>query len=71
MAICFAVVFEQYLAVPVGNVFGATNSASLYMLMGELRSWLSRVADFGTATTDLTQQIELSRPPTPREIAFC
>ena len=68
MAICFAVVFEEYLAVPVGNVFGATNSASLYMLMGEMRSWLSRVADFGTATTDLTQRIELSRPPTPREI---
>ena len=69
MAICFAVVFEQYLAVPVGNVFGATNSASLYMLMGEMRSWLSRVADFGTATTELTQRVELSRPPTPREIA--
>ena len=69
MAICFAVVFEQYLAIPVGNVFGATNSASLYMLMGELRSWLSRVADFGNATTDLTQRVELSRPPTPREVA--
>jgi len=67
MAICFAVVFDRYLAVPVGNVFGAKNSASLYMTKGELRSWLARVANFDDATTTLGKSIELPPPPTPAE----
>jgi len=64
MAICFAVVFDEYLAVPTGNVFGGTNSASLYMLHGELRAWLSTAGDFEGFTTALTDMVTFSKPPT-------
>ena len=64
MAVCFSVVFDKYLAVPTGNVFGGTNSASLYMLHGELRAWLSTAADFQGRTTALANTVSISDPPT-------
>jgi hypothetical protein len=60
MGVVFASVYNQYLIVPVGTIFGARNSPSLYMILGELRAWYATAQDFSTVTTNLTQQVQLA-----------
>ena len=61
MAVIFSTVFQQYLLIPVGMIFGSRDSPSLYMVPGELRSFLAASIDFHNFQPDLATNIEL--PP--------
>lgn len=69
LAIVFAHVFEEYLVIPVGVIFGGANSPGLFCLTLEVRAHLASFGIGDTTLTDLAQSIQLSLPPTPREIA--
>ena len=65
----FASVFEGFLAVPAGSIFGGATSPGYYMAPAELRSWLASVFEFVGATTELTQRITLAPQMTPAQRA--
>jgi hypothetical protein len=58
----FASVFEGYLAIPAGSIFGGATSPGYYMAPAELRAWLASVFNFVGATTELTKCITLAPP---------
>jgi hypothetical protein len=66
MAILWATVFQDFLVIPCGMIFGGRNSPSFYMIPGELRAHVASVSDFGPITTDLSESILLATPPSPR-----
>mgnify|MGYP000010815480 CR=1 FL=1 len=68
-ALVFATVFAEFLAIPAGSCFGAGNSPSFYMVLGELRAHLANAADFRGATTALTDAIAISPAPTAKDKA--
>ena len=57
----YAQVFEEFLMIPVGLIFGRKSSPSNYMQPGEQHTHLATVSDFGLATTDLAEKVTL--PP--------
>jgi hypothetical protein len=67
MMIVFASVFEEYLCVPAGSIFGSKSSPAYYMQPGELRAWLSGAFRFLGARTELTDRSYLSAFPTDKE----
>jgi hypothetical protein len=69
MGITFAQVFQEFLMIPCGLIFGSKSSPSWYMLPAELRSHLASVADFGDLETQLAREIQLPPPLTPKEQA--
>ena len=66
LASVFATVFRRWLILPTSLIFGAANSPSFYMLLGELRAWLSSVGAFGPNSSSLMQCVEI--PPTPLDV---
>ena len=68
MAICYTVVHKGYLSIPIGVAFGGNNSGSLYMLHGEIRSWLGTNANFRLAQAALIPKLQIAAPPTARDI---
>jgi hypothetical protein len=69
MMVVFASVFEDFLAVPAGTIFGGASSPSYYMTAGELRAWLSNSLPMVGARTPLTDRLQLPTPPTDHVIA--
>jgi len=59
----FASVFERYLCIPAGTIFGSASSPGYYMLSGELRAWLAGALSFGNAQARLLDSMVL--PPAP------
>ena len=73
LAIIFSTVWRDMLVIPVGNIFGARNSPSHYMLKGELRSHLTQSFPDPSALPiqDLTTTVILPPDPSPAEaLAF-
>ena len=62
MMVLFASVFEKFLSIPTGVIFGGKSSASYYMELGELRAWLANSFHFGHARTALTDRLQLPAP---------
>ena len=71
MAVLFASVWENMLVIPVGIIFGARNSPSLYMLKGELRAHYAHHVPKADSLplTQLVTSIELGPEPSSQEIA--
>ena len=68
MAPAYSMVFEEYLAIPTGVVFGAKNSPSLYMIPAELRAHITAVlTEVDSFITDLADGIQLPAPMTDEE----
>ena len=67
MAVLWATVFQEFLVIPCGMIFGGKNSPSFHMIPGELRAHLALAGDFGDASTALSETFILSTPPTPRK----
>ena len=59
MGVTFAQVFQEFLMIPCGLIFGARNSPSWYMLLGELRASLAATGDFGHSTSKLADTLLL------------
>ena len=68
LATVFATVFRKYLILPTSLIFGAANSPSFYMILGELRAWLSSVGQFGPCTSELMQRVDI--PQTPEDVVL-
>ena len=66
MAILWATLFQEFLVIPCGMIFGSRNSPSFYMIPGELRGHVASASDFGPITTDLSESKLLATPPSPR-----
>lgn len=75
LAIVFSYVFEEFLIIPVGFIFGGRSSPSFWCTLAELRAHLASVSrDCGLfrdmpAVSDLVAQISLPAPLTEDEIA--
>jgi hypothetical protein len=59
IAIMYAQVFEEFLMIPVGLIFGGQSSPSDYMQPGEQHAHLATVSDFRLITTDLAKKVTL------------
>jgi len=59
----FASVFESFLCIPAGTIFGSRSSPGYYMLPGELRAWLAGALPFGDAQVCIMDNTSL--PPQP------
>jgi hypothetical protein len=57
VAIIYTQVFEEFLMIPVGLIFGIKSSPSNYVQPGEQLAHLASVSDFGLATTDLAEMV--------------
>jgi hypothetical protein len=66
MAILWTSVFQEFIVIPCGMIFGGRNSPSFYMIPGELRAHVASANDFGPITTDLSESIMLATTPSPR-----
>ncbi|GKZ00904.1 hypothetical protein MPSEU_001042100 [Mayamaea pseudoterrestris] len=69
IAVAFGTVLDKWLVIPVGQIFGGVPCPGWYMKMGELRSLIAATLDIGQATTDLSDNIILSDPPSAAESA--
>lgn len=68
IAIVFAFVFQEFLCIPVGTVFGARNSPSWWCIVAEVRAHLAACGDFSDdPALHLADRVELILPPTLRE----
>jgi len=65
MAILWATVYQEFLVIPCGMIFGGRNSPYFYMIPSELRAHVASTSDFGPITTDLSESIVLATPPSP------
>ena len=73
IAIAFASVWRNLLVIPVGTIFGAKNSPSNYMLLGELRAFYAQHMPDShcKSKTDLTARVTLEpEPPLEERKAF-
>ena len=61
MGVAFAQVFQEFLMIPCGLIFGARNSPSWYMLLGEWRASLAATGDFGHWTSRLAESLLLEQ----------
>jgi hypothetical protein len=67
MGITFAQVFQEFLVIPCGLIFGSKSSPSWYMLPAEVRSHLASAGDFGDFSSALADELELPPTLTPTE----
>ena len=69
LAIVFASVWQQFLVVPVGTIFGSRSSPSTYMVHGELRSHFAQhMPDAHLAPlTDLAARVDIGEDPPEEE----
>jgi hypothetical protein len=67
IGIVFAFVFQEFLCIPVGSVFGARNSPSWWCITAEVRAHLAACGDFSDTPLLLADRVELALPPTLRE----
>jgi hypothetical protein len=72
MAVVFASVWNTFLVIPVGMIFGAKNSPSYYMLKGELRAHYAQHVPNADSIplADLVAATQLSPEPTDADIAL-
>ena len=73
-SIVFASVFEEFLIVPVGTIFGARNSPSFFCLLSELRAHVASVGSLRPDNelehlTPLARRVRLAEPPSAAERA--
>ena len=66
MAILWATVFQEFLVIPCGMIFGGRNSPSFYMIPGEFRAHVASASVFGPITTDLICPSQYCLPLHPR-----
>ena len=65
----YAMVFQEFLVIPVGLIFGAKNSPSLYMIPAEIRAHVAAVFKvFDQLATKLSQTVRLVQAPPPEEL---
>ena len=71
LAVAFASVWENYVVIPVGTIFGARNSPSFYMEAGEARAHLAMHLPNAAAIPleDLATKIVLPPCPSPALVA--
>jgi hypothetical protein len=67
MGITFAQVFQEFLVIPCGLIFGSKSSPSLYMLPAELRSHLASVGNIRNLTTSLAEELQIPLDLTKQE----
>ena len=67
MGVVFAQIFQEFLMIPCGLIFGAKSSPAWYMLPAELRSHLASAGDYGALSSALAKEIELPPQLTPRQ----
>jgi hypothetical protein len=64
MAIAFAYVFNEYLIVPVGQVFGSRSAPSFFSLTSDIRAWIATTHDIpADPLTPLAQNADLEPLP--------
>ena len=65
MAVVFASVWDKYLVIPVGTIFGSKSSPSTYMVNGEIRShYTQHMPDAPNAPmTDLALRVDIGEDP--------
>ncbi len=61
----FASIFEHFLCIPAGTIFGSRSSPGYYMLPGELRAWLAGALPFSDAQVHIMNNTTRPRPPSP------
>jgi len=59
----FASVFEQFLCVPAGTIFGSRSSPGYYMLPGELRAWLAGALPLAHAQVHIMDNTTIPSQP--------
>lgn len=65
----YAMVFQEFLVIPVGLIFGAKNSPSLYMIPAEIRAHVAAVFKvFDGIATKLSRTVQLVPAPTQEEL---
>lgn len=69
MGIVFAQVFQEFLMIPGGLIFGSKSSPSWHMLPAELRAHIAAAGDFTGFSAALSDEICLPTPLTPRQAA--
>jgi hypothetical protein len=69
LATVFAYVFEEFLIIPVGMIFGSRSSPSFWQTLAELCSRLADVANLQDLPADLADKMTLPPPPTDAEVA--
>ena len=67
MAVAFAYVFQQYLIVPVGQVFGSRNAPSFFCIMSDLRAYVATCGNF-SSYPKLPMVTQAAIPPNPQAI---
>jgi hypothetical protein len=67
MGITFTQVFQEFLVIPCGLIFGSKSSPSWYMLPAEVRSHLASAGDFGEFSSTLANELELPPMLMPKE----
>jgi len=72
LAPAFASVWNKYLVIPVGTIFGARNSPSFYMEAGEARAHLAMHVPQASSLPmeDLAASVQFPPLPTPAEAAL-
>ena len=65
----YAMVFQEFLVIPVGLIFGAKNSPSLYMIPAEIRAHVAAIFKvFDNIATQLSQTVQLIPAPPPEQL---
>jgi len=59
----FASVFEQFLCVPAGTIFGSCSSPGYYMLLGELCAWLVGALPLANAQVQIMDNMVIPSQP--------
>jgi hypothetical protein len=67
IGIVFAFVFQEFLCIPVGSLFGARNSPSWWCITAKVRAHLTACGDFLDTPLLLANRVELALPPTLQE----
>ena len=65
LGICYSYVFEEFLVIPLGMIFGSGDSPSWFGITAEPRSHVASVEDF--SAFELPEAYQVSLPPPPTE----
>jgi hypothetical protein len=68
MAVCYAYIFEEFLVIPIGMIFGAGDSPSWFGTMAERRTNMGATRDYRSAHLSVADSVRLPPPPTEAEI---
>jgi hypothetical protein len=69
LGVCYAYVFEKFLIIPVGMIFGSGDSPSWFGATAEPRTHMGATRDYTSAHLPVADSVQLPPPPTEDDIA--